>query len=54
VARCLPPACRGFSFRRGINATLAEYMYEAQPYLRAIVMMRNPVDRYYSAFHYYG
>ena len=39
--------------RRQLNVTLAELIYEAQPYQRQIVMMREPVSRYYSAFHYY-
>uniref|UniRef100_A0A061RGM4 N-acetylgalactosamine 4-sulfate 6-O-sulfotransferase n=2 Tax=Tetraselmis sp. GSL018 TaxID=582737 RepID=A0A061RGM4_9CHLO len=35
------------------GVTIAELLREAQPYLRLIVIFRNPVDRYFSAFHYY-
>ena len=44
---------RGLAVRRRLNVTLAELIYEAQPYQKQIVMMREPVSRYYSAFHYY-
>lgn len=37
----------------GTNATLPALLREAQPYLRLILMLRDPVTRYYSAFHYY-
>ncbi len=37
-----------------LQVTLAQLIYEAQPYQRQIVLMREPVSRYYSAFHYYG
>ena len=47
------PPIRGLAVRRQLNVTLAELIYEAQPYQRQIVMMREPVSRYYSAFHYY-
>eukprot|EP00199_Chlamydomonas_sp_CCMP681_P002227 CAMPEP_0119102214 /NCGR_PEP_ID=MMETSP1180-20130426/1033_1 /TAXON_ID=3052 ORGANISM="Chlamydomonas cf sp, Strain CCMP681" /NCGR_SAMPLE_ID=MMETSP1180 /ASSEMBLY_ACC=CAM_ASM_000741 /LENGTH=399 /DNA_ID=CAMNT_0007086459 /DNA_START=16 /DNA_END=1215 /DNA_ORIENTATION=- len=36
------------------NVNLAELIHEAQPYQRLIILMREPVSRYYSAFHYYG
>ncbi|GIL80774.1 hypothetical protein Vretimale_9126 [Volvox reticuliferus] len=47
-----------FTFVRGLarlktNVTLAQLIYEAQPYQRQIIIMRDPVSRYYSAFHYY-
>uniref|UniRef100_A0A7R9YQ49 Sulfotransferase n=1 Tax=Chlamydomonas euryale TaxID=1486919 RepID=A0A7R9YQ49_9CHLO len=45
---------RGLAVRRGINVTLADLIHEAQPYQRLIVIMRDPISRYYSAFHYYG
>jgi len=44
---------RGLAVRKNSNVTLAELIYEAQPYQRLIVIMREPVSRYYSAFHYY-
>ncbi|KAF6246275.1 P-loop containing nucleoside triphosphate hydrolase protein, partial [Scenedesmus sp. NREL 46B-D3] len=37
----------------GLNASMPALLKEAQPYLRLIVMLRDPVDRYYSAYHYY-
>ncbi|WIA17127.1 hypothetical protein OEZ85_014020 [Tetradesmus obliquus] len=37
----------------GLNASMPALLREAQPYLRLIVMLRDPVDRYYSAYHYY-
>lgn len=37
----------------GTNATLPALLREAQPYLRLILKLRDPVTRYYSAFHYY-
>lgn len=40
--------------RKNTNVTLAELIREAQPYQRLIVLFRDPVTRYYSAFHYYG
>lgn len=33
--------------------TVAELMRYAQPYLRNVVILRDPVERYFSAFHYY-
>jgi len=44
---------RGLARVRNVNVTLAELIFEAQPYQRQIIMMREPVSRYYSAFHYY-
>ena len=35
------------------DVTMGELLFEAQPYARLIVMLRNPADRLYSAFHYY-
>jgi hypothetical protein len=37
----------------GMNASMPALLREAQPYLRLIVMLRDPVERYYSAYHYY-
>ncbi|PNW78676.1 hypothetical protein CHLRE_09g387250v5 [Chlamydomonas reinhardtii] len=44
---------RGRTLTKRINATLAEYLWEATPYARYIVMFRDPVTRYRSAFFYY-
>ncbi|GLC45365.1 hypothetical protein PLESTB_000314600 [Pleodorina starrii] len=44
---------RGPSMDRNTTVTIAELMREASPFLRNIVIFRNPVDRYYSAFYYY-
>ncbi len=49
--------CRGRTMDRypdKMNVTIAELLREAQPYLRLLLIFRDPVDRYYSAFHYYG
>jgi hypothetical protein len=46
--------CSGLAVRRQLNVTLAQLIHEAQPYQKLIVIMREPVSRYYSAFHYYG
>jgi len=35
------------------NVTVGELLLEAAPYGRFIAILRNPVDRFYSAFHYY-
>ncbi|KAG1659112.1 hypothetical protein FOA52_015905 [Chlamydomonas sp. UWO 241] len=45
---------RGLAVRRSLNVTLAELIHEAQPYQRQIILMRDPITRYHSAFHYYG
>ncbi|KAL6763399.1 P-loop containing nucleoside triphosphate hydrolase protein [Haematococcus lacustris] len=45
---------RGLAVRKATNITLAQLLREAQPYQRLIVLFRDPVARYYSAFHYYG
>eukprot|EP00899_Mesostigma_viride_P005020 jgi/Mesvir1/14519/Mv05216-RA.1 len=37
-----------------MNVTLPEIMSRASPAARLILMLRNPVDRLYSAFWYYG
>ncbi|GIL90839.1 hypothetical protein Vretimale_16779 [Volvox reticuliferus] len=44
---------RGPSMDRNTTVTLPELMHEASPFLRNIVILRNPVDRYFSAFYYY-
>jgi N-acetylgalactosamine 4-sulfate 6-O-sulfotransferase len=45
---------RGLAVRRKIeDVNLAELIHEAQPYQKLIVIVREPVSRYYSAFHYY-
>lgn len=36
-----------------INVTMPELMREASPFLRNIMIFRDPVDRYFSAFYYY-
>lgn len=36
---------RGVAARRKLNVTLAQLIYEAQPYQRLIVIMREPVSR---------
>lgn len=50
-----PPTCtpRGYTVAKQTNATLAQYLWEATPYARFIVLFRDPVDRYYSAYYYY-
>lgn len=35
------------------NITLAHYLHAATPWSRYLVLLRDPVTRYYSAFHYY-
>jgi len=45
--------CRGPVWPRKLNVTLAQYLWEATPFARYIVLFRNPVDRYYSAYYYY-
>ncbi|KAG2484068.1 hypothetical protein HYH03_017088 [Edaphochlamys debaryana] len=44
---------RGASWDRNTSVTMPELMRDATPWQRNIVIFRNPVDRYYSAFHYY-
>ncbi|GLI71601.1 hypothetical protein VaNZ11_016865 [Volvox africanus] len=44
---------RGPSMDRNTTVTMPELMREASPFLRNIIIFRNPVDRYYSAFYYY-
>ena len=39
--------------RADLNVTMPELMYESSPFLRLIVIFRDPVDRYHSAFYYY-
>jgi hypothetical protein len=43
----------GFAGQHGANITLPALLREVQPYLRLIVLFRDPVDRYHSAFYYY-
>ncbi len=45
--------CSGRTLPKRINATLAEYLWEATPFARYIVMFRDPVSRYRSAYFYY-
>lgn len=45
---------RGLAALKNTSVTTAQLIYEAQPYQRLIVLFREPVSRYYSAFHYYG
>jgi len=35
------------------DVTIAELIREAQPYTRLIVLFRDPVERYFSAYYYY-
>ena len=35
------------------NVTMPQKLYESSPFLRLIVIFRNPVDRFFSAFYYY-
>ncbi|GLC68263.1 hypothetical protein PLESTF_000668100 [Pleodorina starrii] len=44
---------RGPSMDRNTTVTIAELMREASPFLNNIIIFRNPVDRYYSAYYYY-
>ncbi|GIL66835.1 hypothetical protein Vafri_20228 [Volvox africanus] len=44
---------RGPSMDRNTTVTIAELMREATPFLNSIIIFRNPVDRYYSAYYYY-
>mmetsp|Transcript_22066 Transcript_22066/g.61109 ORF Transcript_22066/g.61109 Transcript_22066/m.61109 type:complete len:398 (-) Transcript_22066:272-1465(-) len=44
---------RGPTIAKRTNATLAQYLKEATPFARFIVLCRDPVDRYHSAYHYY-
>lgn len=39
--------------RTDLNVTMPELLREASPFLRLIVIFRNPVDRYFSAYYYY-
>jgi hypothetical protein len=32
---------------------MPDLMYESSPWLRLVLIFRDPVDRYYSAFYYY-
>lgn len=41
--------CRGVSWPRRLNVTLAQLLRDANPWTRLIVLMRDPVDRYQSA-----
>jgi hypothetical protein len=46
--------CRGPQWDKPLNGvTLPDLLHEHEPFLRLIIMFRDPVDRYYSAFHYY-
>ncbi|MEW5298129.1 MAG: hypothetical protein WDW38_001135 [Sanguina aurantia] len=44
---------RGRTTAKRVDATLADYLAEATPWARFIVLFRDPVTRYYSAYHYY-
>ena len=44
---------RGMTWPRKLNVTLSQYVYSAAPWSRFLVMFRDPVDRYQSAFYYY-
>lgn len=46
--------CRGSSSNRATNVTMPQLLREASPWLRSIVLFREPADRYASAYYYYG
>eukprot|EP00798_Chlamydomonas_sp_ICE-L_P024282 gene24282-9881_t len=44
---------RGSTSTKDVNVTMPELLREASPFLRLIIIFRNPIDRYFSAFYYY-
>ena len=49
-----PPPRRGPSWNRpDLDVTMPELLHESSPWLRLIMIFRDPVDRYFSAFYYY-
>jgi N-acetylgalactosamine 4-sulfate 6-O-sulfotransferase len=38
---------------KDMDVNIAQLMREASPFLRLVMIFRNPVERYYSAFYYY-
>lgn len=48
-----PTFCSGPSMERNTTVTMPELMREAVPFQLNIIIFRNPVDRYYSAYYYY-
>ncbi|KAG1676849.1 hypothetical protein FOA52_010358 [Chlamydomonas sp. UWO 241] len=44
---------RGPRMTEDMDVNIAQLMREASPFLRLIMIFRNPVERYYSAFYYY-
>uniref|UniRef100_A0A7S3R6I9 Sulfotransferase n=1 Tax=Dunaliella tertiolecta TaxID=3047 RepID=A0A7S3R6I9_DUNTE len=44
---------RGASWGRNTNVTMPQLLWEASPWLRSIIIFRDPVERYTSAFYYY-
>jgi hypothetical protein len=38
---------------QNLNVSMPALLREAQPYLRLVVLLRDPVERYQSAFYYY-
>ncbi|KAF8065839.1 Herc2 [Scenedesmus sp. PABB004] len=54
--RILPAANKpwsAFAGAAGANATMPALLREAAPWLRLILLLRDPVERYESAFYYY-
>jgi hypothetical protein len=47
------PTLRGPTMTKDTSVTMPQLMYESSPFLRLILIFRNPVERYYSAFYYY-
>uniref|UniRef100_A0A7S0N6V6 Sulfotransferase n=1 Tax=Chlamydomonas leiostraca TaxID=1034604 RepID=A0A7S0N6V6_9CHLO len=39
--------------RADLQVSMPDLMWESSPWLRNIIIFRDPVDRYYSAFYYY-
>jgi len=46
-------ARRGASWDRDTNVTMPQLLWEASPWLRNVIIFRDPVERYTSAFYYY-
>eukprot|EP00798_Chlamydomonas_sp_ICE-L_P027171 gene27171-2411_t len=44
---------RGFKGNQDVNVSITDLLWETSPFLRLMVIFRNPVDRYYSAYWYY-
>ena len=46
--------CRGPTMNSQSQVTMPQLMREAAPWQRNVIIVRDPVDRYASAFYYYG